>query len=264
MQRVKDLFNRVFSKGDVNNLQYQLYQADEEFGKFAAALMGGQVELNINLNSLQNKHMMYNAQSNLSRAESSLKKIIETEHKRLKIFESNKRLTEEQENLLNTRNINLNRLESIKNQKRFDEGILNFISQAYEDMDGLIQKLDTLKLHNNTPTSDINSTAKFLRDLKSYLNAYAPIVKDLNSYTLTEEYKSQDLFDLVSPLKDLTYILNRAETQYNEAALPLFTQFIKQFTGNLTGQKVNGKTVTEDYLQTIITEASSDIGFMDR
>ena len=264
MQRFKELFNKVFSKGDVNNLQYQLYQADEEYGKFAAALMGGQVELNINLNSMQNKHMLYNAQSNLSRAEASLKKIIETEHKRLKIFESNKRLTEEQENLLNTRNINLNRLESIKNQKRFDEGILNFISQAYEDMDGLIQKLDTLKLHNNTPTSDINSTAKFLRDLKSYLNAYAPIVKDLNSYTLTEEYKSQDLFDLVSPLKDLTYILNRAETQYNEAALPLFTQFIKQFTGNLIGSKINGKTVTEDYLQSIITEASSDIGFMDR
>lgn len=245
-------------------MQYQIHKADVEFGKFAADLMGGKVEIQIDLNSMRNKHKMFNAQANLTRAEKALKKIVETEHKRLKIFESNKKLTDEQQLKLNTRNIKLNRLETMKNQKRFDEGILDFMKQAHEDMNTLIQELDTLKTHNGVPTSDVTQVAKFLRDLKSYIDAYKPILQEITSYSLTEEYKSQDLHDFSEPLKELNSIITSAEIQYNEAALPIFSQFIKQFTGNLVGQKIKGKVITSEYIDNLMVEASTDIGFMDR
>lgn len=264
MQRLKNLFKSIFSRGDANNLQYQIYKADEAYGKFAADLMGGQVEININLNSLRTKNIMRNASQSLSKAERALKKIIETEHKRLKIFESNKRLTEEQQLTLQSRNLNLNRLENKKNQKRFDEGILDFLGQAHEDMNSLIENLDNIKVYKGTPTSDLNTTAKFLRDLKSYISAYKPIVKELTSYIVSKEYKNQNLYDVSEPLKDLNQILRIAEVQYNEAAMPLFKQFISQFTGKLIGKTINGKKITEDYISTLLAESDQDISFLDR
>jgi hypothetical protein len=263
MQRVKQLFNKIFGKADSNNLKQKLYEIDREYGKFSSDLMSGQVQINIDFNNLRTKNLLYNAQKSLSVAEETLKKVIETEHKRLKIVEANKRLSEDQLQDLKEREINLNRLEDLKNEKRYDEGILDFISQAYTDLNTLLDKIPDLKLNNNIPTSELQNTAKFLREMKTFIDAYSTRLEDIIKYTLTDEYKKSNI-DISEPLKDFTAILQRAEIQYKEASIPLFSKFIKQFTGDLIGKTIKGNKVTEDYIENLLVESPKDIGILDR
>ena len=65
MNRVKTLFNRVFSKGNETQLFQELYEADKEYSKFTAQLLGGEIQLSFNLDNIRNERLLYNIETGL-------------------------------------------------------------------------------------------------------------------------------------------------------------------------------------------------------
>lgn len=259
MQRIKQLFTQVFSKGDANALQESMYIADKEFGGFAAQLMEGQIKIQLTPSTYRGGQA-YSLESTGGIARTILRKINETEHKRLKIAEATK-ADKEALKLIQERKTILNRSEYQYDVGEYEEGITAFLTQAIEDLINLSDTIKELSIHDNTPTSDLNTTARTLRDIKSYINAYKPILTDIISF-----YSDATEGTQLGNAKELNYLISKLEGEYKALAYPIFRNFLNQFWSAPETISVKfGRKGLRDYtIDQILQEADSDIGFMDR
>lgn len=260
LRRVKSLFQRLFQKGDASELQKQLNEINKEYGTFTAELLGGEVELSFNFKSIENDRLLYRATTKVNKekakAERALRKIIETEHKRVKILDETGKLTEEE---LRVEDQRIRELEGLKNRKEYEKGIFDFMGRALEDLGNLMEEVPNI----SQDVSDIRTSASFLRDLKGLVNAYKPLVISLIEYVGTPEYRESDI-ELESSLSDLSMLIQKAENEYNQAARPLFLKFLRQFTSDLEGRTIRNQVVNEEFLDNMLLESQKDIGFFDR
>ena len=264
LQRLKDFFNRLFGKGDSNLLQKQIYQANELSNQLAVDLMGEQINLRIDLNSIRNQHLLYNATQQNNQASKIVNKAIELEHKRSKIAES-RALTEQDKQKNIQRNIFIERLEVMNNHQRFNHAIVNILENAYGEMKNLMDSLNELQYHKDSPVSDFTIVASKLKELQAYLQSYTPIVEDIYRYMSSSEYNaSENMVDIESLLNDFSTLLRRTEVQYEDMALPLFRTFVKQFTSDIIGKTIGGVLITEVYLDSVFTESMQDISLFER
>ncbi len=260
MRRIKSIFNNIFNKGDANELIDKINEAEKAFSSFAVALMNEEIDLTFDLNSAPRQRVLYKAKESIRKevtnADRALRKIIETEHKRLRILEATEG-TEKSDTLL--QDSKLLELEVARNKKEFDKGILIFL-------DGIVDNIE--EVFNNIPTrsdreENFRSAARYLRDVKGLINAYKPLMEELIDYTLSDEYKESGL-DIKETLRNITGLLVAGEREYKRSAEPMFLSFLRQFTQDLEGRTIKGKKVDKQYLQDLLTESTRDISFMDR
>ena len=263
-QRAKDKFNKTFSKGRAYELSNKIEQAEKDAGDFVTRLMGNEIPITLNLDSLSNKNIMFNLTEHTKSLRSILTKAIETKHKQVKIQRSSGKLSEEGKEDVKKQNVFIERLEILNNDERFEDGVINFIQQATEDLSSLMEKATALKLSSNPNDMEFNTIGKFLKSIKSYVDAYSPILDDMVSYTLSNEYNSREDFNIEEPLKELRSLLDKASASYKNAASPVFKQFIKQYAQDAMGQKVGGRIVDEQYIEDLVDFTTKDIGFFDR
>lgn len=265
---LKNAFNTIFKKANPDTLQYKLNAADVEASKFAVKVMNGEVELSIDFDSMNNKHIMYNAAKDVSNKKETLKKILFTETKRKNILEKSKKLNLEEQEHLKKLGSNLDTYNRMLMMEREDEGILGFLEDAYKEMQEVMNDTEGLKIDKNMHNLSIQRAAKYLRKLKNFVDAYESISKEMFNYTESNEYKENvakgQYVDITVNMQQFTYLLKQAERQYEKMSKPLFFEFIKPFAAPLMGQQIKGNKVDEAFLENMLTEAKQDIGFMDR
>lgn len=259
MSRIKDFFKRIFSKGDADSLENTLAKIDNTYNKFALELMGGKIDLSFNLDNMRNERLMYNAHKNLSEAEKVFTRVVELRAKQFKIGERkfSKEEKTRQENYLSD-------LETFKAQSRNMEGILAGVSFALEDFDRIRSLTKEFKANLDGSKEKVAHFAKHLRELKAYTNAYIPLAEAIDDYMLSDEYLEKPIVNLEAVMKDLKDILGKAKKEYTRNAMPLFRNFIKQFSGKLIGSVINGEVFTEAMFDRLLIESDRDIGLAEK
>ena len=259
LQRVINAIKEFFRSISANEIQKALYKADKDFGKLASDILSGKVDEEIQVRNIKAKESLYQVNSRVNRDKALLRKIIDNELKRLKIYEKrnpNSRFGA-------TQRLFIDRLETDLNDNTEIEGIYSFIQSALEDLNSINNRFTSLA---STPATTTKERASVLRDCRNYLFSYKNVIDDIRKALIDEEKYADNrygqrirvILDEVSTLLDDLYI------RYNDIAMPLFVEFIKPFVGEnvvVPFGKYKGKTITAEDL---VEVASEDISFFDR
>lgn len=259
LQRVINAIKEFFKSISANEIQKALYKADKDFGKLASDILSGKVDEEIQVRNIKAKESLYQVNNRVNRDKALLRKIIDNELKRLKIYEKrnpNSRFGA-------TQRLFIDRLETDLNDNTEIEGIYSFIQSALEDLNSINNRFTSLA---NTPATTTKERASVLRDCRNYLFSYKNVIDDIRKALIDEEKYADNrygqrirvILDEVSTLLDDLYI------RYNDIAMPLFVEFIKPFVGEnvvVPFGKYKGKTITAEDL---VEVASEDISFFDR
>lgn len=259
MNRVKTLFNRVFSKGNETQLFQELYEADKEYSKFTAQLLGGEIQLSFNLDNIRNERLLYNIETGLKNASKALEDIITLRARQLHLNKNNMTQAEikAEENFIT----NLTYRNQVGDTQK---GILVGLEKAVEEIQAIRNDTIDLKADANTSTEVIAKTATHLRKLKGYHSAYAPFIESVNDYLVSPEFQNDPIPELETSVNNLSIMLDRVNAEYMRNAAPLFKEFIKRFRGSLVGSVVKGEVFTELMFDRLLIEADKDIGFAEK
>ena len=259
LQRVINAIKEFFRSISANEIQKALYKADKDFGKLASDILSGKVDEEIQVRNIKAKESLYQVNNRVNRDKALLRKIIDNELKRLKIYEKrnpNSRFGA-------TQRLFIDRLETDLNDNTEIEGIYSFIQSALEDLNSINNRFTSLA---STPATTTKERASVLRDCRNYLFSYKNVIDYIRKALIDEEKYADNrygqrirvILDEVSTLLDDLYI------RYNDIAMPLFVEFIKPFVGEnvvVPFGKYKGKTITAEDL---VEVASEDISFFDR
>ena len=259
LQRVINAIKEFFKNISANEIQKAIYKADKDFGKLAADILSGKVDEEIQVRNIKSAESLYQVSDRVSRDKALLRKIIDNELKRLKIYEKRNPNSK----FGATQRLFIDKLETELNDNTEIEGIYSFIQSALEDLNSINNRFTSLE---STPATTTRERASVLRDCRNYLFSYKNVIDDIRKALLDEERYADNrygqrirvILDEVSTLLDDLYI------RYNDIAMPLFVEFIKPFVGEnvvVPFGKFKGKRITAEEL---VEVASEDISFFDR
>lgn len=259
LQRLITAIKEFFKNIGANEIQKALYKADKNFGKLASDILSGKLDEEIQVKNIKATESLYQVNNRVGRDKALLRKIIDNELKRLKIYEKrnpNSKFGASQR-------LFIDRLETDLNTNTEIEGIYSFIQAALGDLNSINNRFTSLA---STPATTTKERASVLRDCRNYLSSYKNVIDDIRKALLDEEkyadnrygQRIRTILDEVSTLLDDLYI------RYNDIAMPLFVEFIKPFVGEnvvVPFGKFKGKNITAEEL---VKVANEDISFFDR
>lgn len=254
-----NVFSKTFSKGSVPTLRSELSKAEQALNTLTTPFLGTDIQFNFSLDNTYNRNRISNNKKTLKQSEGTLKSIVEIKAKQLNIAKDK---LSEADRL--RAEVILNKLEDLKNEERFNEGILKGIETAYEDILEIMNSNMSINIDSNTDLETIRKQARYLKNIKSIVDAYSPLVEGVLNYMSTEEYKSQELIDLDTPIKDLQSVLKKVDLEYKNNSFPLFEEFISRYAGDLIGSNIGGVVFTKEMLTTMLKEANADIGIGEK
>lgn len=268
LERFKNKFKEIWSKLNDISLEESIHNINKQASDLAYDIMNGKVKINLDyILSDNTTTKLYNLKEKIERNKKIHKKIIDTEHKRLKIFESNKKPTQELKDEIKVKDQQVDNLELMYHDGLYDEGIANSLTLIIDELTSLQLKLDEMNIEDINNPITINIAAGALRDIKSYIDAYNPIIKDILSYYNTKEYKNSDRFSIQNKVaaEELYLLLEKIRDSYKDNAKPLFIKFLKPYFGEKETLDINfGRTIRSYTLENLIDEAVVDIGLIDR
>jgi len=245
-------------------LTQELRQAEDIIAKIAAHVGDDTVEMDVNPEIMKLQDRMLSLQRVTDNKKEIVKNIIETMTKRSYMLQ-NRKLTPEEEIYYQGIKTKVQILHTLNNNADYDRAIAEFISQASTDVKDMIDKVPNIgTLTKDASNQQFANVAQFLTELKSYADAYEPLVDQLRAYMLSDAYKNQTEIDLNPQISQLTGVLKDARVWYNQAAFPIVKSFAVKYAGSFIGTTYKGKKVTEETIENILLEAEHDIGFMDR
>lgn len=270
LNRLITVIKNIFSKVKVNEIESQLSELDREINKLAVGLLNGSI--NIDLNNILNNEdntKLYSIKEKLERNRAIHKRLIDTEQKRLKIFEVNKKPSEELKNIISERDVKLAELEMMYADDNYDQGISKAMINISDDLLELKKKLGEISSSIGTSIlpSNFNITSGVLRDIKSYIDGYSPIIKDIIRYYDELKDSNSDRFSIQneSLANEINKILINLENNYEKNSRKLFINFLKPYFGDKEVLEIPfGKEIKSYTLEQLIDEAETDIGTIDR
>ena len=259
LQRVISSIKNFFKGLSASSIQKAMKQADKAFGTLARDILDGNMDDTMSVSNITESKIFYNTTERITRDRNLLQNIIESELKRLKVYEARN----PNSNFSTTQKLLIERLEMELANNNEIEGIYSFADNTLELLGKLDARLITLQ---NTPATSINERAKVLRDVRNYLYSYKHMVDDIRTALIDEErYDDNRYGQRVRVLMDnVTTLLGDLFIKYNNTAMPLFVSFIKPFVGDsitIPFGKWKGKVIQAEDL---VKMADEDISFFDR
>ena len=255
IQAIKDFFKNL----NASEFQKAMLQADSAFAGLANDILNGQIDEAIDIKNLASDDKFFNLEERVKRDKDILNNILETESKRLKIYEKRNLKGKFSEN----QRILIDDLERHMLQNNEIEGIYMYISNALEELKKVSNRLSTLM---DTPAASLNEKASVLRDIRNYMYSYKGISESIREALREEERSENNRYEsrMRVALDGLDSLLNDLFVDYNKVALPLFADFIRPFMGdslNILMGKNKGKTYT---VEDLIQRSEKDISYFDR
>lgn len=257
----KTLFSTKGKQGLGTDITSAMMTLETGFNKVATDVLDGTMNKFIDVaHATKQTATLYQVSAKIDKDSEMLKKIIETESKRLKIFNARKN----GQGFDDSQRVLLSQLEADYDSHKELDGIYRFLSET----NGRLTSIDNRynELRNLTEGDTINQMASVLRDAKDFLAAYNPIFEQLSNNIQEANRNGDDKFKLQieQSFKDTRALLTGLQDQYSELALPLLSKFLEPWVGDslkVSWGKDKNRVRT---LQEVLTAADKDIGFMDR
>ena len=259
LERFINAVKNFFKGLSASQFQKAMLEAESSFSKLAGDILTGQMDEAISVENIATSEAFYSTTERVDRDKTLLKKIIDNELKRLKIYEKRNPNSQFSAN----QRLLIDRLELELADNSEIEGIYMFLDNALEELRKVSSRLEVLR---NTPATNLNERAGVLRDIRNYMYSYKRIADSVRE-ALREEEKSTDnrYGQRVRVILDnVTTMLNDLAVDYNTISMPLFVDFIKPFVGDnlvVPFGKYKGKTLSAEEL---VKVADEDISFFDR
>lgn len=259
LERVIAAVKSFFRSLGADQIQNAMYEADREMGTLAKNILSGKMDKEFNIQNISSSELFYQTTNRVNRDKKLLQNIIDNELKRLKIYQ--KRANSQSFEVSQVAFIQ--QLESSLANDQDIEGIYSFLEKALATLGALDSRLHTIL---NDTSSNLNSKAKVLRDIRNYYFSYKTIVDEIRAAMIDDDINSTNRYDarVKVALDNTTLLLNNLWINYNRSAKPLFIEFIKPFFGEsliVPWGKHKGK---EFSVEKLVEVAEKDISFFDR
>lgn len=264
LQRLIASIKNFFSGLSASSIQKAMIEADKAFGNFAKDILNGSFDSDIDIANIKEVDKLYSTtEERIDRDKKLLRKIIDNELKRLKVYESRNsksKFDEKQRQLIDSLELKL-----IENNEI--EGIYEFVTNTFNVLKSLNSRLIAL-----SSSSSVKEKAGVLRDIRNYLFSFKHIIKDTRSALLDEELHKDNRYGegVRIELKNIEDLMADLYLKYTKVALPLFVDFIKPFLGEgltVPFGKWKGKVISVETLvdlKDLKIMADEDISFFDR
>lgn len=261
LERVISLIKNFFKGFKVNEIQNALDTLDKEFSSLAKSILERKMDSAMKVENIKQQGVLYNLGERVERDKQVLQKIINTELKRLYIYQNrttNSRFTDNQKEIVNDLEVKL-----IENNEI--EGIYSFITESLNRLQSLHNRLIALNSTDSTESKSLNDKAKVLRDIRNYYYSYSNIVNDIRKAIVDEGKYEDNRYGqkVINDLDRLSSELNNLYIEYTNVSEPLFVEFIKPFIGDsieIPFGKRKGEVIKAEEL---VNFASQDISFFD-
>ena len=259
LERFINAVKNFFRGLSASQFQKAMLEAESSFSKLAGDILTGQMDEAISVENIATSEAFYSTTERVDRDKTLLKKIIDNELKRLKIYEKRNPNSQFSAN----QRLLIDRLELELADNSEIEGIYMFLDNALEELRKVSGRLEVLR---NTPATNLNERAGVLRDIRNYMYSYKRIADSVREALREEEKSTDNRYGqrVRVALDNVTTMLNDLAVDYNTISMPLFVDFIKPFVGGslvVPFGKYKGKTLSAEEL---VKVADEDISFFDR
>lgn len=259
LERVISAIKSFFKTLNANQIQKAIYEADRDFGRLARDILNGRMDEQISIDNISASGLFYQTNERVQRDKNLLQNIINTELKRLKIYEKRNPNSQFSTN----QRLLIDRLEIELADNNEIEGVYSFLSNALEELQKISNRLEVLR---NTPATNANERASVLRDVRNYLYSYKNIIEDVRKALIDEERYDDNRYGqrVRVALDNASILIGDLFVKYEEVSMPLFVDFLKPFLGEsilVPFGKFKGKVLKAEDLVKI---ADEDISFFDR
>ena len=259
LERVISAIKSFFKTLNANQIQKAIYEADKDFGRLARDILNGRMDEQISIDNISASGLFYQTNERVQRDKNLLQNIINTELKRLKIYEKRNPNSQFSAN----QRLLIDRLEIELADNNEIEGVYSFLDNALEELQKVSNRLEVLR---NTPATNANERASVLRDVRNYLYSYKNIIEDIRKALIDEERYADNRYGqrVRVALDNASILIGDLFVKYEEVSMPLFVDFLKPFLGEsilVPFGKFKGKILKAEDL---VKMADEDISFFDR
>lgn len=156
LERFINAVKNFFRGLGASQFQKAMLEAESSFSKLAGDILTGQMDEAINVENISTSEAFYSTTERVDRDKTLLKKIIDNELKRLKIYEKRNPNSQFSAN----QRLLIDRLELELADNSEIEGIYMFLDNALEELRKVSSRLEVLR---NTPATNLNERAGVLR-----------------------------------------------------------------------------------------------------
>ena len=262
-RRMIDWIIRQFKGYKVEDVQSVIDQVDSLTSSLARDILNGTRQITQEDIKASQREAQFNALSDrIERNIEILRDAAKTETKRFKISKSEGK-KEIAESLVN------NILDYTSDTADTVEGLFNYAKNALDELRNLeaqFQMADSM-----TPEQKFG----FLRSARMYVQSYGSFIKALNDAIIEEGSEDDNLFlrdfevngeqvTIQDTIKELNNLSEQLARRYSKMAMPAFAEFLKPFLGEEVVVPFGKYAGTKMSAEELLTEAQSDISFMDR
>ena len=155
LERVISAIKSFFKTLNANEIQKAIYEADKDFGRLARDILNGRMDEQISIDNISASGLFYQTNERVQRDKNLLQNIINTELKRLKIYEKRNPNSQFSAN----QRLLIDRLEIELADNNEIEGVYSFLDNALEELQKVSNRLEVLR---NTPATNANERGSVL------------------------------------------------------------------------------------------------------
>lgn len=270
LQRIIDAIKGLFGKLSIKEINKAKILADVTASELAKRLTNDSLLEDMSLDNISTKESFYSTSEEVNRGKKLLKKIIDTEITRFKIYSNRANKQAKQQATKEGKEesaFTKKQRESIQDlQKKLDQnlemdGVFQFMENALETL----SKVSARIIQVMEEGSSLNIKARALRDARNYIYSYKNLAKIIREAMLEDSSYEDNQFTEAAKanLDSIDGLVNDLLIQYEKNAMPLFKEFLKEFIGDVIEVpfgKWKGKKMTVDEL---MVKAENDISLFD-
>lgn len=258
LQRIIDSIKNILRSLDSSDISRAMREADKQYGDLAKQILEGSISNTFDVRNIKASGSLFSTtKERVERDKALLQRMIETELKRLKIYENRHKES------FNTKQTSLiQKLEEALRSNQELEGIYTYLEHALSELTKVANRIADL----NNPDTSINSKAFILRNIRDYIYSYKRMTKEVRKILLEERNYADNRYEERAKIAidRLTNLIEDLESEYTSSGIPLFIEFLKPFFGNsltIPFGRFKGRTMT---IEKLIKKAENDISIFDR
>lgn len=257
LQRVISSIKNFFRGLSADSIHSAMDQANKTASSLASGILDGTLTDSIDVKNISKGSKFFNLAQRNERTRTVLKRILDNELKRLKVYESrnpNSSFSSNQKMLIET-------LENKYNTHAGIDGVFHFIEHTLGTLKALSTRLEEV----NKSNTSLNEKCKVLRDIRNYYFSFKSIVSYIKEDMLEEKKEADDRYNDIAKayMRDINELLDDLYIEYSKSAMPHYVSFLKSIIGDgieIPFGKWKGKVITAEDLSMV----AEDISFFDR
>jgi hypothetical protein len=234
--------------------------------------MSGKIDLTVDFAKLENRQLLYDIGKALEKGQSAIKKIIDTEDKKLKYDEAKKGAGRLSYAAIEDRKRVIKKMMGDEESGEIVDALFSYMFNSYVQAEQKVEQI--MNMDRAEEKMSINNYCGILLDMKNFIGTNREIFWSVLDYLNELKKDNPNALEegLLKQLNEIvmkfSLLINNFESEYKNNSRKLFTEFIRDYSTSLMGQKIKigNEVITfeEGTLDNLLLEAEHDISVLDR